>query len=541
MVGPGHDRCLVLLLLGAAACASPASGPIATNVRGVRIVGGATLSWDPAQAATGYTVHFSYLPRRCGRQEQDVCPRLVEDHPVPPGATSYTLNRGGPSSQVRMWVTATSTSGEGPASASLEFSDSGPGGNATVDIGSVHLHWQDPDLALGPTTILRSAGGGEPVTIASSVPAGDYTDSTVQPDTRYSYQLIAETADSRVQEMVSLDVSTRLVAPGLTLACDPGRAVLVTAVADAADYLVGTSSTPGGPYQFVFVSPGRVDPGCSSACYLVAVAADASGVRGATSPEIHMHARPADIDVFAAEMRVGRVRLSWPPSQGAARYDVYRADPAAGPPDAALASTSQTSFDDATGVPFHSYRYWVAGISADGCGGSILGLGSLAFSTTAPEQMSAGASPVPGAAPLARQTFTVGQSGQLVAIELGAAGEDPIYGVRPIPSVAIRKGPFLVARASLLWAPPAPGAIPLAADEVRGIFYDLSGAGLLVSAGEHLAIEIADGPGYLVTDDAYAGGSIATYEVADSTRDLQFKTFVVPASASSLRLTAQDN
>jgi hypothetical protein len=536
MVGPVRNRYLALLLLGAAACASPAPGPVPTNVRGVRIVGGATLSWDAVQATTGYTVHFSYLlrPMGCGQQDQDACRRHVADYPVPPGATSYTLNWGGPSYQVRMWVTATSASGEGPASASLELSDSGPGGNATVDIGSVHLHWQDRDLALGPTTIRRSASGGEPVTIASSVPARDYTDSTVEPDTRYSYQLIAETVDSRVREMVSLDVRTRLVAPGMTLACDPGRAVLVSPVADAADYLVGTSSTPGGPYQLVSVSPGRVDPECSSACYLVAVAADASGVRGATSPEIHMDARPADIDISTAEMRVGRVRLSWPSSQGAARYDVYRADPAAGRPDAALARTSQTSFEDATGVPFHSYRYWVAGISADGCGSSILGVGSLAFSTTAPEQMSAGESPVPGVATLARQTFTVGQSGQLMGIELGAAGEDPIYGVRPIPSVAIRKGPLLLARASLSWSPPAPGAIPLAADEVRGVFYDLSGAGLLVSAGEHLAIEVADGPGYLVTDDAYAGGSIAPYGVADSTRDLQFKTFVVPASASSL-------
>jgi len=150
------------------------------------------------------------------------------------------------------------------------------------------------------------------------------------------------------------------------------------------------------------------------------------------------------------------------------------------------------------------------------------------FATEAPDQANLGPGSIlldpgrPGFAPMLQgQSFAVQRSGQLMGIEVkDTTGNLSLLSVsngeaKLTSGIQPTFGPRFVAIGDSLQE-----------QLILGAYYDLSSAGIFVSAGETLRFELDGTDVAFSTGDVYPGGSMSVLGAFDAASDLVFKTFV---------------
>ena len=230
---------------------------------------------------------------------------------------------------------------------------------------------------------------------------------------------------------------------------------------------------------------------------------------------------------------VGRIDLSWDPVPNATSYVVLR-----WPTPVASPYVSGVTWADTAVQSLQQYGYAVRAQTA--CNVSPWPSQPVVSATpvSPPDQENLGSGPVQtlpvDGARRPAQTFTVGQTGRLDAIELSvalsssasSAGYLSVLSSNGVTLAGTNATPVAAgAQAGLLGAPGS------------GTVYRLQG-GLGVRAGQVLTFQFGprDTGVVAVAADTYGGGTLIQGPHADSSRDLLFRTYVSPDTAQSFIL-----
>jgi rhamnogalacturonan endolyase len=338
--------------------------------------------------------------------------------PVTPGATSYNISRSttggsgyaslatgvtgpvcgsGSANAIYLDTTAsngvpyyyevqsantTGTSASSPQSAaatpSSAFSSSAPaaptGLAASATNGSVSLSWT-ASAGANYYTVQRSTlydnGGGTyntlgTITLSNTTSGTSYTDNTPTNGSTYSYAVIASNAAGSSGTSTSGTAEPRPPAPTTapaTVTATPGTEQVVlnwSAVSGAQGYILGYSTTSGGPYTYIAsITPLTYTVtglGDNTAYYFVISSVNEGGASG-YSTEVSATTAPAAPTNVTAIPGNTQATLTWSAAANATGYLIQRGT-ASGGSYTEVGSTAGLTFDD-TGLTNGSTYYYV--------------------------------------------------------------------------------------------------------------------------------------------------------------------------------------
>jgi autotransporter-associated beta strand protein len=239
----------------------------------------------------------------------------------------------------------------------------------------VTLTWAPVTGAVGYVIEVATSPGG-PFSVIASVPSLTYTDSGLDDNTAYYYEVEAvNSAGSGAISSVA-SATTALPPPG-TLTAAPGNTQITlswTPVAGATSYSVQRGSVTGGPYTVIGVSDGSsyTDDGLTNGTpyYYVVATTNANGtgvtsVEATATPITTVPVAPANLTATPGNEQV---ILNWTASVGATSYIVREATNSGGPYttlDAAVTGATYTNTGLANGT---TYYYVVAPTDSGGTG-----------------------------------------------------------------------------------------------------------------------------------------------------------------------------
>jgi len=255
-----------------------------------------------------------------------------------------------------------------------------PGVGQVTDT-SVSLTWGKTGGASGHN-LYRSANGGSPVRIPCGT-STSYTDTGLQPSTRYTYYLEAYGSDGTARTSAAVDVITKASAPkapasptGLTASRITSSSVTLSWLppSGAVSYQVLRANPSGSGYLIVAYVTGttHTDTGleadhvyryCVRAVGENALISDPCGTVEVRTAKLPVPSVPRELT--ASTLNDTQISLSWEYSANAAGYRIYRSEYESGP-FTRIATESSLHYRDTALTPSTVYWYRVTAYNAAG-------------------------------------------------------------------------------------------------------------------------------------------------------------------------------
>ncbi len=356
------------------ALVSPKPGDI-TSVTATASAGKITVTWPAAEFASRYVV---------ARQVSGSTSWTALDSNVT--ATSYVDGTAAAGTAYRYRVRAYNDQGSGAAADSAFVTALAPkpgdiaSVTATASAGKITVTWPAAEFAARYAVARQTYGSSTWKSLTSSATETTFVDSTAVDGTRYRYRVRAYNAQGSGGAADSSYVTATAAKPGdissVTAAASAGKITVTWPAAEfAARYAVARQTYGSTSWKSLTTTATETSFTDSTAVagtkyrYRVrAYNAQGSGGAADSSYVTALAAKPGDITSVTAAASAGKITVSWPAADYAARYVVARQTYGTTTWKSLTSSATETTFTDSTAVAGTQYRYRVRAYNDAGSG-----------------------------------------------------------------------------------------------------------------------------------------------------------------------------